>query len=129
MSDSHTWNINIEEQIEPVGSIHSNTIYTSGDFPPNTNIEVCDLWIQNTGDGAGLIKWGLYEFYPGGGWIELDGGTHSISAGGITHAGSLTGQTPSILGPWNLCIAVWADGYETQPSCGTLNLEIEQGKY
>lgn len=129
MSDVHTWNITIEELTEPSGGIHPNTTYASGIFAPNTIIEVCDLWVENIGDAAGTINWVLYESYPGGGWIPLDNGSHNLGAGSVSHVGSLNQQTPSDEGPWNLCVVVWADGYENEPSCGTLSLKIGNGVY
>jgi len=118
MSETHQWNVEIEQVGTITGQIHSSTIYYSGPFPVGTTQVVVDLSVENTGDTEGDIYWQLYE-YPGDTQLEnlLNEGVILCGIGTGCHVGPLQAVIPVGSGPYPVGVKVWGES-ETEPSWG-----------
>jgi len=108
---------------EPIGEIHPTTNYTTGSLPPGTIANVINpLVISNTGTAGGQINWAIYEE---GNPTPLANGNQHIVNGFFHSFGPIALTTPATSGIWNLCLTVWAEGYETEPICSYSTMLVQ----
>lgn len=120
MSDTHTWDVIIEQSAgEAIGNmVEEECTWETGPISPGNPISpACYVRVKNNGAGYGSINMRFYEYPNTSSEILLDEIVFTDVAPGEERAGNFHATAPNIEGTYPLGVKVWGDA-EGEPSWG-----------